>query len=691
MPDCLSAADANAVYNCTNFWGLDCTNKLGFEFTTLWNITQSIQQYCPTDPRLFLVDGLPATPENAALTHGACKAFAGSSWTMYSTSDIWARLQTWKFPLFQLVVSSPRPPLGLEVETFVLMHLMGDPIGTIKDLLNKLSRCEERAKACHELSISLNGNESDRVWKSLAVIAISYDEWGEGLGSNALSLLGNRLNQLKAEAETEHEFIELCTKTSSALIADRATAFLPIWTAQALFIAAIAVAIAKTASITAASSIFINVEAHSIAFSALYFWIIPAVFLSSAIGVSQTEGSIPRILNQLADDPLLRGHDLQVLGAGDVTRRVVSGGVYSWQPTTILPDESKLWYKCVWRFVKERQNWLPVFTVASGTITAMLISGFVPAGGWQPRHCAYAAYLGVWTASFLLTDWLKDPRPSTLAACDFLSTNWAHLFRRISRKQTKFATVEEKTEEERQTKDKYTMFRITFIKDTIVALSTLGALLYIQVGPFNRCSSYTLWGLSGLALPRQPETATILSHRIRTTYPAIAFVSISIQVLLIPILVVVWNWKALCVLCQNDDRMLPWPMKWLRFLRWKVMELARRMRRLREVEHREMEVLIGRSPDLAESRVEFSESHGTISRLREFKEAQGSKDTRSKCVILGGGTAGLTLASQLAENMNFAVAVVEAGGFYRQENDNQTLVPGYYNPTPMTRSQTGML
>ncbi|PBP24245.1 alcohol oxidase [Diplocarpon rosae] len=60
-----------------------------------------------------------------------------------------------------------------------------------------------------------------------------------------------------------------------------------------------------------------------------------------------------------------------------------------------------------------------------------------------------------------------------------------------------------------------------------------------------------------------------------------------------------------------------------------------------------------------------------------------SGDLRICClkdVIVGGGTAGLTLASRLAENQSLAIAVIEAGGFYEQENGNQTLVPGYYTP-----------
>lgn len=63
----------------------------------------------------------------------------------------------------------------------------------------------------------------------------------------------------------------------------------------------------RTASSASISSdtVYINVEAHSIAYSALYFWIIPAVILGSVIGVSQTKASIPRILGLIQHRPPL--------------------------------------------------------------------------------------------------------------------------------------------------------------------------------------------------------------------------------------------------------------------------------------------------------------------------------------------------------------------------------------------------
>ena len=44
--------------------------------------------------------------------------------------------------------------------------------------------------------------------------------------------------------------------------------------------------------------------------------------------------------------------------------------------------------------------------------------------------------------------------------------------------------------------------------------------------------------------------------------------------------------------------------------------------------------------------------------------------------MIGGGTAGITIASRLAETPGTTVALVEAGGFYETESGNTTTIPG---------------
>ncbi|KAL0930395.1 GMC oxidoreductase [Colletotrichum truncatum] len=75
---------------------------------------------------------------------------------------------------------------------------------------------------------------------------------------------------------------------------------------------------------------------------------------------------------------------------------------------------------------------------------------------------------------------------------------------------------------------------------------------------------------------------------------------------------------------------------------------------------------------------------------RLFSSAFGypGRDASFDYVVVGGGTAGLTLASRLAAT-SASVAVVEAGGFYEVENGNNSVVPllsltgiAFIDPTP---------
>ena len=50
--------------------------------------------------------------------------------------------------------------------------------------------------------------------------------------------------------------------------------------------------------------------------------------------------------------------------------------------------------------------------------------------------------------------------------------------------------------------------------------------------------------------------------------------------------------------------------------------------------------------------------------------------------MIGGGTAGATIASRLAEIPNVSVAIIEAGGFYQEDNGNYSVIPGLALSSP---------
>lgn len=178
--DC-SDIPTNITYDCTNPWGQNCTSDERFHFTTLWKYTWNIQNACATDTRLFIPRGGITSPRHASLNQASCKFIAGPDWKRYPAADIWTRLTTWKFPLLQLVASFPRPPLSFSVECFVILHLLGDPVDTMKNLLAKMSACQDFAKywrlECEELLDERAGDDEDRNWKALALITDAYGEW----------------------------------------------------------------------------------------------------------------------------------------------------------------------------------------------------------------------------------------------------------------------------------------------------------------------------------------------------------------------------------------------------------------------------------------------------------------------------------------------------------------------------------
>lgn len=148
-----------------------------------------------------------------------------------------------------------------------------------------------------------------RLWKALALIIVSYDEWGSDKGTSAERFLKEELTTFCSETALKADrdlFISLCLECASHLAADRSTKFLPVIVAQAFFIGSVVVAIIRTKSLAEGPNpqTYIDIETYSIGFTALYFWVISAVTLTSVIGTSQTAQFHPGYTYWVSPEPI---------------------------------------------------------------------------------------------------------------------------------------------------------------------------------------------------------------------------------------------------------------------------------------------------------------------------------------------------------------------------------------------------
>ena len=406
-------------------------------------------------------------------------------------------------------------------------------------------------------------------------------------------------------------------QTARALAADRSTKLLPVIVAHIIFIGAIGIAIGKTASAAesgaSSDTVFINVEAHGIAFSALYFWIIPAVFLSSVIGVSQTEAAIPRILRrfqidldrllspdefrmltavqeisqteaaiprilrrfQIDNDRLLSPDAFQMLTAiQEVARlavpieikilndcldkdqeRVVYGGIYSWQPSKCQPKIP------LSRGGANADSQTSEYDLLREDTSENTINRLGFSGGRASQLISTPPF----------SQWKSDDTLSYATLILGMLTGIT-----ISGLVPPHGIIDCRRIAELclcapwilsplldillahllpLSSDQLTaLFWGTFIKDFLMTVATVGGLLSTIVGVLNRCECYTNWGRSGVALPQMPEVATTLVHRINTVYPAVTFTSIGIELVIIPLFICFRYHRAVRVFIQRDDR-----------------------------------------------------------------------------------------------------------------------------------------
>ena len=318
------------------------------------------------------------------------------------------------------------------------------------------------------------------------------------------------------ESLRNQERISCIEETAKSLAADRRTGLLPILLAQTIFVCGWFIAFIRATGIELGERNWINIEAHSIAFSSQFFAFITAVFLSSLIGSSQSELAIPRILNRflheiqaiddMCDKELTRVSSEQRRRQIETTiqERIESGSLYSWHVA-----RWKTWKSEYGLSNPYLQTFLAITAVASGTFVAVGISSRVPERSWC-RPASQLALFGVWLLSFIIGTGLN------------------------------------------QIKSYRARYWFTLIKDFISASLIVCVVLVTQWGILHRCSCYNSPGSRALTLPLLANVAEILEQRIRGEYKWVVISGIMFQLLMCAM--IAWYYQdALRVYLQRDD------------------------------------------------------------------------------------------------------------------------------------------
>ena len=232
-----------------------------------------------------------------------------------------------------------------------------------------------------------------------------------------------------------------------------------------------------------------------------------------------------------------------------------SGGIYSWRPkesrtafkNSIAECDRKrdlkrdlkrrisgpgryrnCWQQIVWAINKVLAFTLvsllfPIIVFACGACGGLLISLLIPPVGVDCRHIGELLITFAWVVS--------------------ASLNRLPIF----------AAAESESDDEETRRAKRNRFWFIMVKDIVATAATMGGIIVTQIGVFNQCACYTLWGKTGLALPETNSVKTTLAWRIVTSYPAIAFLCVGFQLVIVPSLLLNQYGSAIRVFLQRDD------------------------------------------------------------------------------------------------------------------------------------------
>ena len=332
-----------------------------------------------------------------------------------------------------------------------------------------------------------------------------------------------------------------CEKAAFLIASDRVSQFLPSSAAIVSFLIHISAGfwntlnrIGDTYDPSNPVSSGLNRTPHNIAFGALLFWLPFAVLMTSLVGGSQTKHMIPQVLEDLRRDlnrirlskdqsdiepPRIDETESLPKLPSDMYKRWSFGGQPVWQAAKYKDlNENALGYNHR-RFALVGMA-LSFTAVAIPASCAMAISWLTYTEGFGCRAVTQLAFLLFWVFN-------------AFADCIIL-----RICARGDRKSSKRYS---------------TSYYVTFVKDIICFLVTIGGLTGTALGVFNNCECWSKWPSSSgyISFLQDDLIFQGIKNRLRITFPIIIICTLSIETI---IFMIVWMCfrKGLRVLKQRD-------------------------------------------------------------------------------------------------------------------------------------------
>jgi hypothetical protein len=313
-----------------------------------------------------------------------CLEICGTGYGPYGMWSAFGSITSLVVPLFLLIGNIPYS--GSLVNYFaVISSLISNPIDFIWSLAAKLDAARRIAYRIDRLTISEN------VKTDLMAVCFAMDD--DHFGRTVSPFLENFEQTPMLNSAIRKSLNSVGTDLRNNRIRNTRRAVLAI----AVYVISVASTLLE-AGITDQFPLFLS---HTIAFRALFYWIILAVALSTSIGAFSSPSTTHAFLMRLQTE--LR--DTEYAFAQPLRPCAWTGGSYAFRPHKRYSQDHR------WLLLLS----LSVFSVFSAAATAFLLSWFTPTYGMGDRSLAELSFVVFWVLNFVVSYAVCRGRQNRLA------------------------------------------------------------------------------------------------------------------------------------------------------------------------------------------------------------------------------------------------------------------------------------